>query len=262
MKLFKTLRHLPGRFVALGALAAFAAAIAIPVTVFAAPSRPATCDLSCVVTFGNARIGDRLTALTNLNNKVANDLSAGRITSDQATALQNDISTNQSGLNTLKTKLDGETNITAARQDVKNIYEQFRIFAVVLPRDYHTLWLDMLTHLDKQLRSYQGAIQDAISKAPKSVQPQLNQLFSDFQAQLQEAESMIDAGQGQLATLTVNNFNNARSVYETALGDLRNDVKTAHRDIHKAAEDLHDILHILQQSLPSSTSSATPTATA
>jgi hypothetical protein len=255
---------MPGRLLVFGGLAAIAAAIAIPITVLAAPAGPmsaAACkgDLTCIKSFGDGRIGDRLTALTNLGNRVANDLSAKRITSDEASSLQNDISTNEGGLNTLKTKLDGETTAAAAVTDVKNIYEQFRIFAVVLPRDNHTLWLDIGGQLDQALRSKQSTVSDAISKAPADEQAQLNTLFTDYQNQLTEAESQMAAGQGLLPDLTVDAFNNTRSTYLSNLTDLRNDVRTAARDLHTAGEDLHKIVAILKANV-SSSATATPTA--
>jgi len=272
MKIITTLRRLPRRFVAVGALAVLAAGIAVP-TALAAPAQPnGQCSgmtqsaiLTCVKQFGDTQIANRLTALNTLSGKVSDAQQKGHIGSDLANQLTGDVTTNENGLNALKTQLDGETTIAAARTDVHNIYWQFRIYAVVLPRDYHTLWLGILTHADQRLRGLQDKISDAIAKAPASEQTQLNQLFSDFKAQLQEAESQIDAGQGQLATLTVNNYNNARSVYETALGDLRTDTKTAQRDIKQAISDVHQIAQILKSNQSSGSSSgssaATPTAT-
>jgi hypothetical protein len=262
MKIFKSLRSMPGRLVALGVLAAVAAAIAIPMTASAAPAGTTACkgDLTCIKTFGDNRIGDRLTALTNLGNRVSNDLNANRITSDEASSLQSDISTNKSGLNTLKTKLDAETTAAAALTDVKNIYVQFRVFAVVLPRDNHTLWLDIGGQVAQILRGKQSTISDAISKAPAGEQAQLNTLFTDYQNQLTEAESQMSAGNGILPSLTPDNFNNARTTYETNLTDLRNDTRTAARDLHTAAQDLHKIVAILKSNSTTSAATATPTA--
>ena len=262
MKRLKSFRSMPGRLVALGVLAAVAAAIAVPMTASAAPASATACkgDLTCIKTFGDDRIGDRLTALTNLGNRVSNDLSANRITSAEASALQGDISTNESGLNALKTKLDGETTAAAALTDVKNIYDQFRIFAVVIPRDNHTLWLNIGGQIDATLRGKQSTISDAISKAPASEQAQLNALFTDYQNQLTEAESQMSAGNGILPSLTPDNFNNARTTYETNLTDLRNDARTAARDLHTAAQDLHKIVAILKGGSSTSAATATPTA--
>lgn len=267
--MFKAIRRLPKRFLALGALSVLAAAIAVP-TAFAAPAQSnATCTatdptalLACIKQFGGARITERLNALDKFNTKVGGQPSKGHISSDLATRLQNDVSTNESGLKALQAKLDAETDVKAAREDVHNIYWRFRIFAVVLPRDTNTLWFALLTNADQRMRGVQDKTQDAISKAPASEQAQLNQLFSDYKAQLQEAEAQIDAGQGQLDVLTVNNFNNDRTTYESAINAIKNDARTAHRDIKQAASDLHQIVKILKANKSGSSSTTPATATA
>jgi hypothetical protein len=243
MKLVRTLHRLPPRLLALGVVVA-AAIMVLPATVFAAPTKPASCDLACIIHFGDTRINDRLTALTNLSNRVTNALNNQRITQGQATPLQSDISTNQSGLTHLKSTLDGETAPRAALQDVRNIYLQFRIYAVVLPRDNHQLWLDMLSNAAGKLAGLEPTIQTALDHAPAGLKGQLNNLFSDYKAQIAEAQAQIAAGQGQLSVLTVANFNNNRTTYLIALNDLRSDTRTAQRDIKQAIRDLHQI-HLL-----------------
>src|SRR5215472_10793273 len=104
----------------------------VPATALAASST--TCapkDVACVIKVGDELIADRIAALNKLSEKVTDDHNKKLIDDDHATALQNDIQTNITGLNTLKTTLDAETEATAARQDVQKIFTQFRIFAVV-----------------------------------------------------------------------------------------------------------------------------------
>ena len=261
MRLPSLLRKLPVRIGLLAVLAGSALAVVVPTaTALAAPDGCAN-DLKCVIAFGDARIAERLSALTILGNKVTNQLNAGHITTTQADYLQGDATTNKNGLTSLKTTLDGETDVTAARNDVKNIYLQFRIYGVVLPRDYRVLWTDLLTTADQKLRALQPKIESAIAGAPASEQAQLNTLYSDYKAQLQEAESQIDAAQGQVGTLTVSNFNNDHTVFQTALNDMKTDIQTANRDIHQAANDLNQIVHILKSN-SGGTSTATPAPTA
>jgi len=261
MRFTSLIRRLPRRVSLLAMASVFAIGVGLPATVLAAPATPAApCNVQCVIAFGNQRIDDRLGALTKLHDHITDQQSKGHITSDQSNSLTSDVSTNQSGLTTLKTKLDAETDVTAARQDVKNIYEQFRIFAVVIPRDNHTLWLNIGGQIDATLRGKQSTISDAISKAPASEQAQLNALFTDYQNQLTEAESQMSAGNGILPSLTPDNFNNARTTYETNLTDLRNDTRTAARDLHTAAQDLHKIVAILKGTSSTTPATATPTA--
>ncbi len=245
--------------VAVGIVAGLALTTLAPALASAAPSANAPCDLSCVISFGNARIAERVTALGTLNSKVSTALSKGRITQDEATPLQNDVSTDTSGLQALQTKLDGESDTKAARQDVALIYSQFRVYAVVLPRDYRRLALDMMQTLDGKLTGAEASIEKRIDAAPASERPQLQATFDDYKAKLGEAEGQIDAANGQIAVLTPQNYNTARSTYDTAFTDYKNDESTAHGDVKAAGADLHSIVQTLKGS-HGTAAAATPSA--
>lgn len=263
---FSTILATPRRrAAALGMLATLGAAVALPAAALAAPSMPTTAaaskcsDVHCVIAFGDTQITNRLNALSTLNTKATNQHNAGHISDALFGSISGDVSSDTQGLTQLKAKLDAETDMTAARQDVKSIYYQFRVYAVVLPRDYREIWYGVMSFVDQKLRALQPKIEAAIAHAPASEKPQLEQLYSDYKAQLQEAESQLDAAQGQFATLTVNNFNNDLSVYTTALADTKTDEQTAHRDLHQAASDLHQMTGILKGgtgSQPASTATA------
>src|SRR6516164_9494061 len=109
--------------------------VLLPTTALAATSNCAAKDVKCVITFGDQQIAARITALNKLSGVVTDDHNKKLIDDDHATSIQSDITTNINGLNALKTTLDAETSATNARQDVEKIYTQFRIYAVVLPRD-------------------------------------------------------------------------------------------------------------------------------
>ncbi len=264
MNAMSLLRRLPVRFAALGMFATLALGVAAPATAFAAPATTTGCasDVQCIITFGDARIALRETALQKLSGRIAAHEANGRLTADQASALQSEVTANEQGLTTLKARLDAETDPTAARTDVKNIYQQFRIFAVVLPRDYSQMWLEILTHVDTRLKNLEPQIQDAINSAPASERAQLNKLFSDYKAQLADAEGQMDAAQGVLPLLTIQRYNNDKLAYRANLMTLHNDLKTAHGNIKQAASDLHQMVRILKGISASSSATATPVATA
>jgi hypothetical protein len=249
MNLLTRLPHIPRRFAAFAILSVLSLGILIPTTAFAATNSTRTCaptDTQCFITTGNQLIALRQTALTTLSGKVTARENQHLISSDQSNVLQSDISTNQSGLAALKSKLDAETNPQAARQDVANIYFQFRIFAVVLPRDYRRLYLDVAVNVDSKLRSLGPGVQQAISKAPASEQAQLNTLFSDYKNQLATAESQFDLAQAAFPALTPANFNYNRSTYKTTLSNLDAAEHTIHTALKQAGSDLHQIAQILK----------------
>jgi hypothetical protein len=246
MKFLATLRRMPKRFLVIGLFSLLA--LSIPAIAFAAspPTKCSASDMQCWISLGDQLIAARQTALTDLGNKVTDRLNDKLITSDQANVLQSDISTNASGLSALQTKLNAETNAAAARLDVANIYLQFRIYAVVLPRDYRRLYLDIAVNVDGKLRGLSEELKEAIQGAPQSEQGQLNALYNDYLAQLSTAEAQFDTAQTDFPALTPENFNYNRSAYETSLKSVTTALETIHAALKQAGKDVHQIAQILK----------------
>ncbi len=241
-------RHFPRRFAMLGAVALLAAAALIPATAFAATTTQTKCaadDVKCVIGVGDTLIANRLTSLTTLNGKISSDESSHKITSDQASSLQGDVSSNQAGMNTVKTKLDAETTAKAARQDVLSIFTQYRIYAVVLPRDYRQLEMDIEVNAKDIMQGVAPTIQTALGSAPTGDQTRLNALFSDYQKQVQAAETQLATAQNDFPAMTVANFNQNHTAFESNRLALDSALKAARGDLHQAAKDLKEMANTL-----------------
>jgi hypothetical protein len=235
------------RFAVLGVMGLMAATALIPATTFAATTQPATCatgDAKCVIAAGDKLIAERLTALGTLHAKVSSDVISLKITSAQAGPLQSDGSTNESGLTTLKTKLDAETTALAARKDVAAIYAQFRIYAVVLPRDYRTIEYDVELNTQTKLQAAIPAIQTAITAAPASEQARLNTLFSDYQKHISAASAQLDPLPNDFLAMTPDAFNQTRTSYEATRKAVDAAEQAARADLHQAAKDLNQMAKI------------------
>lgn len=241
-------RSFSKHFAMLGVMGIMTVGALVPAAAFAAPVTGTKCaatDTACVIAAGDKLISDRQAALTKLSTTISTDLTAKKITSDQANALQADVTTNQTGLTNLKTKLDAETTAKAAREDVANIFSQLRIFAVVLPRDYRHLQMNIEQNVKALMQDVAPGIQDAIAKAPADKQAQLNELFKDYQQQVAAAESQLDIAQNAFPSMTPENFNLNKVTYEQTRKAVVEAVKDARTDLHKAAEDLQKMTHIL-----------------
>ncbi len=220
-----------------------------PTLAFAATTNGVKCgksDTRCFIAFGDKAISARQSSLETLSDKITAQRKASNITDDQAAALQADVKTNHNDLVILKTRLDADKNAQAAHQDVAAIYTQFRIYAVVLPRDYRRLHVDMEVVVHGKLVNLEPKLQQAIQHASASKQAKLNPLYSDYKAQLASTEGQIDIAQTLFPTLTPTNFNLNRSTYEAALAKLKTSESAAHKDLHKAGDDLHQIAQILK----------------
>jgi len=239
--------------ITLGGMGVSATALAAPtLSTLSACTRT---DVKCVIAFGDLRIDERTAALTRLNDKANEQVAAGHITSSQASAIQADVTSNQNGLKALRSKLDTETGAAAARQDVRDIYTQFRIFAVVLPRDYHEIVLDIMTNVQAKLAGLEPKLQQAIANAPASEQQQLNVLYNDFIAKKDAANTQITAANGLVSYFTPDNFNNILATYHTNWLTFRSDILAGRADLRQAASDLHQMAQILKSATPSATPS-------
>ncbi len=140
-------RHLtPKRIVAgaAGVLVVMAAAVgpamaSTPSATPAATTAPASClseaiaaktgpSVSTVQALGDCMVNQRLTTLGNLRTAVAG---AAALTPDHAAALDAIIASSQSGLQTLKGKIDADTTLTAVRADVRGISTGYRVDVLV-----------------------------------------------------------------------------------------------------------------------------------
>lgn len=244
---FKRLLHLSRSIALPTVLSLIALGIALPLTSGAAFAQSNSCNgnVQCIISFGNQRIAERNEALNTLNGKITEQLNAKHITSDQAGVLQADVSTNLNNLATLQTKLDAETTASAARQDVQNIYLQFRIYAVVLPRDYREIHTDIAGNLDAYLKNEESELQQQISSAPSNEQQQLNTLYTDYTDHVSDAATQVDTAQAGFPTLTPSTFNTNRSVYTSTLTSVTAADHAAHNDLHQAVSDLNHMNTIL-----------------
>lgn len=261
MSIFSSLHQAPRRLsraLAAGGLgAAMAVALLLPgTTTLAAPQDdpcPQPVTLQCAVNFGNTQIDKRTTDLNTLSGKVQTQLNNGHITSAQAGPLTSDISTNESGLSTLKTKLDADTTLQDARTDIKSIYTNFRIYLVVLPRDYNEIWLDILTNVQAKMTSAGSQIQNAINAVTNLNDNDndgdlatINAAYSDYQAQLSAAQSQINTANGLVPQFTPQNLNADPTGYKGNWDAFRAAIKSAHGDVLAAAADLHKIAKVIK----------------
>ncbi|HEY7350167.1 MAG TPA: hypothetical protein VH599_17745 [Ktedonobacterales bacterium] len=234
--------HLAGLSLALvGAFGLLSAGVAAA-PVASAASRCTTVD--CVQQFGDQRIQERLAALDKLKDRARNHKG---LTDQQRNVITDDATFNENGLNALKKKLDGETDLRAALADVKNIYVQFRIFAVVLPRDYGEILLFHEQNAIARMTDANQQISDLIQKDKDAGHDvtKLQALQRDYNAKLRDATNKTNAAQGLIPSLIPANYPGTN----TTLRTYRSDLKTARQDIKGAASDLHQMIQILKADL-------------
>jgi hypothetical protein len=118
--------------------------------------------LETLKAFGDCEIDRRLTTIATLRTRIAGAKAA---TGDHAAALTAILDGSQGGLTTLKAKLDAETTVRAARDDVHAIFADYRIYALVTRQVHLVLGDDRVAAAAARLTDASGKLQAAIEKA-------------------------------------------------------------------------------------------------
>ena len=246
IKRFLSKHLLACSFAALSLLGLTGTAFAAASIAAAAPAAGCGSDLSCIQKAGDKLISDRLEALSKLNDTAANHKG---ITDQQKSVIEQDVTTNKNGLTALQKQLDAETTVAAARVDIHKIFADFRIYAVVLPRDYGEIELFHEQNITTRMKNADSTISDLIAKAQAKGDDvtQLNSLKSDYDAKLADATTNENNAQGLIPSLIPANYPGTDATLKTYRGDL----KTARQDLQAAESDLDQMHTILKQDLGS-----------
>jgi len=81
--------------------------------------------------FGDCEINRRFTTLTDVSSKITG---SKVITPSDASALQAEIGSTQSGLTSLKASIDSETALPALKADIAKIATDYRVYLLVVPQ--------------------------------------------------------------------------------------------------------------------------------
>jgi hypothetical protein len=197
--------------------------------------------LQTIISKGDQEIARRLATLNTLTSKInaATKLSAG----DKAT-LSSEVTSSTSGLTALKSQLDAETTLAAARTDAQSIYSEYRVYALVAPKvglvkvaDDQQAVEGKLTALAQQLQTRITAEQQA-GKDVTTLQSQL----SDMTTQTNAAQAISSSIESGVIGLQPTDYNSNHAVLT---GD-NTKLKTAHADNQAADTDAKNIVSALK----------------
>lgn len=194
-----------------------------------------------IITKGNQEISRRLTSLNNLTAKIN---AATKLTASNKTALSSEVATEISGLTALKTKLDAETTIAGAKADAQQIYGDYRVYALILPKVHLIKLADDIQAADSKLTALAGKLQTRISAAQ-----QAGKDVSALQTQLADMNSKISAAQNTASQVESSVINLQPSDYnsnhQVLSGDMTQ-IKSAHTNNQAAFADAKSIVAALK----------------
>jgi hypothetical protein len=198
-------------------------------------------DLLNIKSKGDQAIERRIATLDNLTTKIN---AATKLTVSVKSNLIDEVSSTNSGLTSLKAQLNSETTISAAIVDAKNIYSEYRVYALVAPRvGLISIANDQQVaqgKLDALAQKLQTSI-TAEQKAGKNVATIQGQL-SNMQTKTSAAQTISDNAESSLVTLQPSDYNTNHAI----LSGYNAQLKNAHSDDQTAIADAKNIVSTIK----------------
>src|SRR3989344_9487674 len=191
--------------------------------------------------------------VTSLNNLLKKLNTMKRLTDQQRSNFSSQIQTEISNLNNLKIKIDGDTDLTTLRADVKSIVASYRVYALFIPQIRLFAAAGKTTNIADQMSLLAGKLQTRIQNASaqgKNVTP-LQTTLSDMQTKIADAKTQSQNVMKTVVVLSPAGY----PANQTVLLDARAILKTAHQDLVLARKDAGTIV----KQLKSLNTSASPT---
>lgn len=213
-------------------------------------------NITRLKTRADAEITRRVTALNLLLTKIN---AMKRITSDQKTTFTNGINGQISALNTLKTKIDADTDIATLRTDVQSIVKAYRIFALYMPQVNVMAHADRLLALVDEMNAISTKLQTRIdtAKAAGKDTASMQTLMTDRAVKLTDATTQANNAIAAVVVLTPDGYPGNK----TSLQSAQKMLQAARQDLVAAEKDATQIRQTLKSLGLKPTGTVTPTPT-
>ncbi len=173
-----------------------------------------------------------------------------RLTSDQKTTFVNELQSQISSLNALKTKINADTDMITLRTDVQSVITSYRIYALFIPQMHILAADDILTTTASQSSVFAGKLQSRIDKMKSEGMDtsMMQGLMTDLQQKLSDANTQLQNVVTAVVGLTPSGYPGNK----TALQSARTMLQTARIDLENARSDALKIMaDLLSMKTPS-----------
>jgi len=185
---------------------------------------------------GLNEIAKRVTSLNSLVTKIG---TLKRLTSTQKATFIININTEITSLNTLKVKIQADTNLDTLKADVKSVVDSFRVYAVYEPSVRILISTDMIASTADKTTMLAEKLNTKILEAQTKGKDvtSLTSTYNDMLAKIADAKAQISAAESIALVLKPADYPSNKSSIESA----RADVKTATTDLKTARSDAQQI---------------------
>ncbi len=208
--------------------------------------------------------GDITARISSLNDLAARVQSMTNVSADEKLAVSNEVQTNITGLTSLQTKIDADTDLSVAKTDAHRIFGDFRIYALVMPRGWILASTDRVTTITALMTTLSGNIQTRVTAAQSSGKDvsALTTLVADVSAKITDANTHSASAQASVTALMPDQGDKTKAASNhAALVAARADIKAAASDIATARKDIAILIASLKSLDGSASASASASTT-
>jgi len=183
----------------------------------------ATNRLSRLKQRGDQEMGRRLDAL---NKAIAALNSASHLNAASRDKLNNELGNEVTNLTALRMKLQGETTAAAAAADVSNMFTEYRVYALMLPKARLVRTADAQIAVEQKLADIHTKLQKRISQSEaqgKDVTALTSQL-DELESHITAAQDLSNTAETGLLPLQPTDYNTDHGI----LSSYRDKLKSAH----------------------------------
>lgn len=196
--------------------------------------------------------------LNSLNKLIEKINAVKRLTDVQKSTMVGQVQTEITNLTTLKTKIEGDTDIATLRTDVQSIVKSYRIYVLYIPK------MTIIANADRILNLIEGEIATLTTKLQLRIDEAksnghdtatLTGLMNQRKAKLDDATMQANGAIAKVTPLTPDGWPGNKEELQRA----RDMLKTARKDLNDAQKLANQVRVALKGMKPTGTSKPTST---
>jgi hypothetical protein len=190
----------------------------------------------------NAEIERRLSKLDKLNSLIS---STSKLSSSDKATLTAEVNSAISGLTSLKSKIDADTDLTSALIDAKSVVTEYRVYVLVVPKVHIIAAADAQQNVEAKLSAFATKLQSRITEAKNKGKDvsELQTALDSMNQQITAAQGISTSVESKVLPLQPTDYNSDH----TLLSGYRSQLVTAHNDDKAAYQDAKTIVQDLQK---------------
>ena len=200
-------------------------------------------ELSRIQSRADAMITNRINDLNKLLSRIQSDT---HLSADEKVSLTTTINTTITHLQSLKTKIDADTDATIARTDAQSIVTSYRVYVVLEPQARLLIIIDNLQTASTNVATLVTKVQSLLNTLKGEGKDMTNAqtALTDISTQLNTINGLLTTDKSLLTGVSVTTTN-PQSIFTQVRKDLatvRADFAKIRSDFASVREDMHIIL--------------------